>query len=63
MTKPQKIKSLIYFICLLVSAFIYVVTTSEKHNSEQLNTTKTSTITLETDNQQNVLEKSAKSNY
>lgn len=63
MTKPQKIKSLIYFICLLVSAFIYVVTTSEKHNSEQLNTTKTSTITLESDNQQNVLEKSAKANY
>lgn len=63
MTKPQKIKSLIYFICLLVSAFIYVVTTSEKHNSGQLNTTKTSTITLESDNQQNVLEKSAKANY
>lgn len=63
MTRPQKIKSLIYFICLLISAFIYVITTHEKNTSEQLNTTKTSTITLESENTKNVLEKSTNSNY
>ncbi len=35
MTRPQKLKSLLYFICFIVTAIIYAKTINQKQSSEK----------------------------
>jgi len=59
MTKPQKIKSLLYFICLIVSVLIYMATTT----SENENTIEKNTITSESNIQKGGLSNTTSTAY
>lgn len=59
MTKPQKIKSLLYFICLIVSVLIYMAATT----GDEENTIEKNTITSESNIHQGGLSNTTNTAY
>lgn len=49
MNSTQKIKSLVYLICFIACVVVYVVTSSEVARTDDMNSGKTQTISLETE--------------
>jgi hypothetical protein len=50
MTRPQKLKSLLYFICFIVSAIIYTKTINDKQNIEKSKQTEQQKIAVKAKN-------------